>query len=542
MQVSILENQLKLTFNYNENLIKKVKGIPGARFNKDMLEAFWTIPVSSLAYAKNKKIINEGHLYPFALKHVARNLYSNISVEVKADRLMAKSSNLYSLKHFQMIIKTLCSYSENIDNKFVTKTLAQAIYFKDNVLVIAFPKGLYNRHIEFLKLFNFKDLKIHPMESEKNLENIEAEIFNVVPRTYQEKAYMKIEKGEIPNRATLVMATGAGKTILSALITASLKVPTIFYVYSTDLLQQTVEVYEEVLQQEVGRIGGNRFTIKPITIASLQTAYSCYERQDKRWDKLKNYLDSIGLMFVDEGHMLGAETIYTVSKITDAPYSYALTATPFREDGKELFIEAATGPTVELISEDELVRGGYILPVDIEMVAVKHYPTKTKNYRKLYDKEIVDDWGRHRAVINAIKRYPDKQVIVLVNDIRHGRKIQDNLNCPFIHGSSNKIERTSVIEKFKNKQIDLMIASSILKQGIDLPEAEVLVLAHGGASIVELLQKIGRVRRPAPNKKAGIIIDFYDYVMPKTDNDVFRKQAEKRLALYNEKKFNIKWI
>jgi len=406
-------------------------------------------------------------------------------------------------------------------------------------MVISFPAGLHTKIAEFCRYINPKSFYIHKERKEPEAQ-YDYKMHDFEPRPYQRKVVEQIEHGLMPNRATLVMATGAGKTKLAALITAARGVPTIFYVYSDTLLRQTVKTFKEIFRQDIGSIVGNRVTIKPITVASIQTVYSCHQRQDERWAKIQEYLDSVELMFVDEGHMLGAETIYKVANLTNAFYSYALTATPFREDGKEIFIEAATGPVLELITEEELIKGGYILPVEVEIYPVAHKPPRKKiKYRNLYENEIIDHWGRHRAVVTAAKKYANKQVIILVKEIRHGHKLQDNLLCPFIHGKTKASERDEILQRFMAKEINTLIASSILKQGVDIPEAEVLILAHGGTSLVELLQKIGRVRRPAENKFKGIVVDFYDYTEPESDNDKLKKQAQRRIKLYEHKNFSI---
>ena len=108
-----------------------------------------------------------------------------------------------------------------------------------------------------------------------------------------------------------------------------------------------------------------------------------------------------------------------------------------------------------------------------------------------------------------------------------------------MHGTTPSKERTEALQDFKDKKFNLLIASSILKQGVDIPEAEVLILAHGGASYVELIQKVGRVRRPASGKKAGIVVDFYDEIQPLKEDDVFRAQSQKRIAFYQEKDYRI---
>lgn len=540
MRVKTHANNLKVIFNFNEDLISKIKKIPGAKYNPSSMQTYWSFPASSLSYAKRNKIISEGILFPDAKKHINTDLFQELSIEIKPDKLKATGPSVV-LSIFEKSIQDLCSYEEKIDNIYMQKTLAETIYNKNGTLVISFPVGLCTRVTAFCKYIRLKYIKIHKRDSEPS-KQFECQVHNYKPRPYQQKAVEKIQSKAIPPMGTLVMATGSGKTILSALITANIGVQTIFYVYSNDLLKQTKKVYEEVLQQEIGIIGGSQFSIKPITIASMQTVHGCHERQDKRWEKLKEYLDCVQLVFIDEGHMLGAETVYTVANLSNAYYSYSLTATPFREDGKEIFIEAATGPAIELIKEDELIAGGYVLPVEIEMYPIKHYPPKRKKkYSTQYNAEIIDDWDRHRAVVNAAKRYAGKQTIILVKELRHGYKLRDNLLCPFIHGKSTSAERTLVLDQFKSKEINLLIASSILKQGVDIPEAEVLILAHGGSSLVELLQKLGRVRRPADGKKAGIVVDFYDYIAPAADNDIFKNQSKKRLALYRYKNFAINW-
>ncbi|WP_054697641.1 DEAD/DEAH box helicase [Syntrophomonas palmitatica] len=539
MQIIPLEpNLARFYFNYNPVLIEKIKKIPGREFNnKDPLGAYWTVPARNLYGAVCNGIISPGHLFPNFIQTVPKNIFQDLAVEIKGDRL--KVTGNQNLQLFLKSIYDLCSYEYTEEDEHKIGSLINVGKNKD-AYIIVFPPGLYSRIITFLRHFVLKSYIEHPLPAKPNKE-LETKVIGVTPRPYQIKACKQIQDNKIPNRATLVMATGAGKTLLSAFIIAQLGVPTVFYTYSLDLLEQTAEVFENVLGIKVGKIGGRHFTIQPITIASIQTIYSCQQTQNARWDKIKNYLETVQCQFIDEGHMLGAETIFAVSKISNAYYSYALTATPYREDGKEIFIEAATGPIEELITEDELIKGGYILPVQVEIYPVQHFPTRTKKYYKLYDKEIIDHWERTRKVVNAVKSHQGKQIIVLVKDIYHGNKLAELLNAPFIHGSTSTKERKETLQKFKNQEIKILIASSILKQGIDLPEAEVLVLAHGGTSLVELMQKVGRVRRPAPGKEYGIVVDFCDQILPATENDIFYAQSKRRIALYENKGFQISY-
>lgn len=524
----------RFDFQYNDSLVEKIKKIPGRRFHREPLGDYWTAPINNLRGAVLRGILSPGYLWPELLDIVPKDLFSQLSVEIIADRLRIKGNR--NAKLLLRSLYDLCSYEHQIDNESAISSLIK-VFKKTDSFIVVFPKGLRSRITSFLQYFQFAKYKEYNEQSrpEPELELL----LNISPRSYQQKACSMIANGEIPNRGTLVMATGAGKTILSAAITAQIKVPTIFYTYSLDLLEQTARVYEDTLGIKIGKVGGRNFSIEPITVASIQTVYSSLGKTDKRSERLFSYLSTVKAQFVDEGHMLGAETIYAVATLADPYYSYALTATPFREDGKDIFIEAATGPTIELITEEELVQGGYILPVEVEIYPIKHYPTRIKWYKALYDKEVVDHWERTRTTVKVAKKYADKQVIILVKDIAHGNKFSELLGAPFIHGSTPTKVRTEVLQKFKNKELNLIIASSILKQGVDIPEAEVLILAHGGTNPGDLLQRIGRVRRPAPGKKCGLVIDFYDEIQPEKDDDILKAQSQKRIALYQSKGFKI---
>lgn len=520
---------IQIDFQYDPATVAAVKALPGARFVKDHIGAYWTIPPQMLLRLFDDFDLSPGYLYPDCMDFLNQKIFKNLKVDIKYDRVKIEGTMANRMLDS---IRDVCSIEYLNDKSVLREHLGEIIYDKDNIIVFKYPPGLYWRILDFIRQCGVEPV-VYPYPKPPSLNPININIF---PRYYQEETVQEIASGKIPNRATLVMATGAGKTMLAVMITAALGVSTIFYTYSTDLLEQTAQVYEEVFQQKIGRVGGDYFDVQPITVATVQTVYSCHELKDERWDILSDYLNDVKLMFVDEGHMLGAETLFKVSRVTDAYYSYALTATPERDDGKELLIEAGTGPVVTIISEEELVEKGYILPVEVEMIKAEHAKYTGRTYNSKYKHAIVNNEYRNKLICDAVKRYQGKQIIVLVKEIKHGERLAQQLNVPFIHGSSKN--RTSILDAFKQKCINTLIASSILKQGVDIPEAEVLIMAHGGSSPVELVQKIGRVRRPAPGKNKGIVVDFFDYC-PIESNDVFRQQAYKRYAIYRQKNFDV---
>lgn len=528
MKLSKIGSLIKVEFPYDTNTVQTIKSIYNSVFVKNPSGSYWTIFPENLPNLFSKFDLSPGYLYPDCMEYLNKNSFKDLVAEIKHDRIKLQGKSAFRM---YQSINDLCSI-EYKDKTIIREALGELIYNKNDTIVYAFPLGLYWRVSDFVSKCGV-ELIVHPYPRSPEQQPIPLDI---IPRHYQTLTTEKILTEEIPNRATLCMATGGGKTILSAMITAALGVNTIFYTYSTDLLEQTADVFKDIFQQPIGRVGGSCFDLQPITIATVQTVISCYEMQDDRWDQLEAYLCSVELMFIDEGHMLGAETLYKVAQLTDSYYAYALTATPEREDGKELMIEAGTGPVVEIITEEQLVEEGYILPVNVEIVEFKHTKYTGVRYSTLYRKNIIENTNRNLLIAEAVKKYAGKQTIILVKEIKHGEVLANLLHVPFIHGTSKN--RTSLLDAFKQGHINTLIASSILKQGIDIPDAEVLILAHGGASKVELIQKIGRVRRPAPNKTRSIVVDFYDHCSSLTD-DIFLQQSNKRLKIYQEKSYLI---
>ena len=110
MQIIPLEpNLARFYFNYNPVLIEKIKKIPGREFNnKDPLGAYWTVPARNLYGAVCNGIISPGHLFPNFIQTVPKNIFQDLAVEIKGDRL--KVTGNQNLQLFLKSIYDLCSY------------------------------------------------------------------------------------------------------------------------------------------------------------------------------------------------------------------------------------------------------------------------------------------------------------------------------------------------------------------------------------------------------------------------------------------------
>lgn len=76
----------------------------------------------------------------------------------------------------------------------------------------------------------------------------------------------------------------------------------------------------------------------------------------------------------------------------------------------------------------------------------------------------------------------------------------------------------------------IMVASSVGNDGIDIPDIDGLVLAHGGKSFFQNVQRTGRGLRSAQGKKDLVFIDFNDAALGRW----FQNHTKKRVEYYQD--------
>ena len=112
---------------------------------------------------------------------------------------------------------------------------------------------------------------------------------------------------------------------------------------------------------------------------------------------------------------------------------------------------------------------------------------------------------RNEAICEVVREAlgGGKQTLILVRRIAHGEVLQRLFaergyrGVPFAHGSLDANTRTRIYEDFKRGATDLLIASAIYDDSVDVPSIEVLINAGGGKSLIQTKQKLGRgLRNP----------------------------------------------
>lgn len=268
-------------------------------------------------------------------------------------------------------------------------------------------------------------------------------------------------------------------------------------------------------------------------------------------DKLKLYetYRKADLVIMDECQHVPARTVWYTSMSNPNALRLALSATPWRDDGRDLDIYACYGDMVpRRILSSELIEKGYLVPVKIYFA--HYFPKYAKDFEgkrggpwlfNKVKKAVFQDPIRNQLIARIAYKAP-KPFMILVKEIKHGELIEKEckklgLKVAFLYGQVDPDIRALMFDLVRREKIDGIIATTLADEGLDLPALRTLILAGGGKSSTRALQRVGRITRPWPNKKYGIVIDVWDHIK------YFEDHAMRRRKIYStEPKWQIKDI
>jgi superfamily II DNA or RNA helicase len=220
-----------------------------------------------------------------------------------------------------------------------------------------------------------------------------------------------------------------------------------------------------------------------------------------------------------------------------------LSATPLREDGRELEILGFLGKISYSINYDELVKNNYLVPLEYIQFTPK-ISEKIRNKLKAIEQSYTEEpFAKFYSVvlrlfenspytnsqiIEKIKELDKYPALVIVRRIAIAKKLSELLNengikSDWVSSKTPLEERMAKIENLKNGKLKILVATSLADEGLDIPQLSLVVLISQGKSKIKLIQRIGRVMRPYSGKTKGYVLDIaYGY-------DIFQRQASKRI-------------
>jgi len=235
----------------------------------------------------------------------------------------------------------------------------------------------------------------------------------------------------------------------------------------------------------------------------------------------------------------------TCQIISDSSYScqyrYFMSATPFRDQGDDILIEACAGKTIADINASFLIKKGFLIKPKIYFSKINNMRgMKRTSYANVYKQAIVENEMRNNQIVLMAKRFYEsgRKILILVKQIAHGNLLEKLIpESIFLHGSTSKKKREKHLDLMRKGLPQITITSIIFDEGINCRPLDTLILGGGGKSATRALQRIGRILRPHENKQDAIVVDFMD------NCKYMQSHSKKRADIYKtEEEFDIEMM
>lgn len=353
-------------------------------------------------------------------------------------------------------------------------------------------------------------------------------------RDYQETAVNSFlgsgERGT--GFGTIVLPCGSGKTIVGLLAMARLKTRTLILCPNVQSVHQWMrEIAEktDIPEDMVGEYSGDSKEIKPITVSTYQILTyrkpGCEDYlhfsllRDGKW----------GFIIYDEVHMLPAP-VFRITAELQSIYRLGLTATLIREDGREDEVFSLVGPKRFDTPWSELAERGYIAQAYCHEIRValdeddeikyalaskrEKYRIASVNKRKL---NIIED---------LVKKHSDDSILIIGQYIEQLEEIKKRFSWPIVTGKTSNKVRDEIYQKFRQREIRVLIVSKVANFAIDLPDCSVAIQVSGTfGSRQEEAQRLGRILRPKEKSS-----HFYTIITEYSEEEEFAMNRQKFLS------------
>ncbi len=409
-----------------------------------------------------------------------------------------------------------------------------------------FPTGLLNYVLYTLGQYHYQfqinDVRLKP-------EGMMPELIDIPLRDYQKQA---VNKAVREGRGVLDMPPRSGKTRTGLEIQRDLALKTIWIAPTDRIVRQTQKVFEDFFGKYyavylAGSSGQDEAQSAMVVVCTAATAMRLSPQ----------FYSSRECIFIDEFHHAAAKSYKNIlERCGHIYYRYGMTGTFFRSGEDTLAMHAVLSNVIYKVTSQQLLELGFLVPTYVAFVPVldsrlRGLPSNAFHlgHGKMGIHENV--W-RNQAVAQCAMwlNRTGRKVLILVGTKKQGYLIRDILRAfmpkspestefqtiEFVSTDVSRPVQTRILESFEQDQeVKVLIGTSLLGEGVDLPTTDALVYARGEKAEVTLTQSMYRVCTAVPGKDHAIVVDFAD----RHNKKLIEHSRERLQVYYNEPTFHV---
>ncbi|MDD5226242.1 MAG: ATP-dependent DNA helicase RecG [Candidatus Omnitrophica bacterium] len=193
----------------------------------------------------------------------------------------------------------------------------------------------------------------------------------------------------------------------------------------------------------------------------------------------------LGLLVVDEQHKFGVHQRNQLLQKTPRPHQLVMTATPIPRT-----LALTVYADLDISVMKELPKGRQ---------PIKTYWITRKKQPEIFDHMSVRIQKGEQAyiVFPLIEETEKKDLLAAKKEFERLRKtVFKKFRMGLVHGKLDRPEREAIMRAFSRKEIDILVATSVIEVGVDQPNATMMIIENaerfGLAQLHQLRGRIGR--------------------------------------------------
>ena len=464
-------------------------------------------------------------------------------VRKKGNKLQIEHPKLFSKEEYALLMNSLqpvYPLTEGISNHFISKCIKQAFSIselwdnisghdflpkeflkkyglmekKDCIYSLHFPKDdeelvnarnsmvfreffAFTLRLRMIKLLNKTDNIGAIMEdsiyTKRLMELLPYKLTNAQKKCFEEIS-RDLQSGIQMNR--LIQGdVGSGKTIVAmlAVLTCIANGFQCAFMAPTEVLaKQHMEFAMELAKTY-------QMPIKPVLLTGSATVKEKQEIYAQIKDKQVNLVigthaifqdkveySNLGLVITDEQHRFGVNQREKLVNKGKMPHILVMSATPIP---RSLAIILYGDLNVSVMDE---------LPKN--RIPIKNCVVSTKFRKQSYDLMLSEiDKGKQVYVICPMVEAQEDD-LGLENVVDYAKKLRsvmpNHIQIAYLHGKMKASQKEKIMQDFSDKQIDILVSTTVIEVGIDVPNATVMMIENadrfGLAALHQLRGRVGR--------------------------------------------------
>ena len=107
--------------------------------------------------------------------------------------------------------------------------------------------------------------------------------------------------------------------------------------------------------------------------------------------------------------------------------------------------------------------------------------------------------NKFKELFMLIQFYYPKRILIFCNTKKKvksiSKKLNTNFDCDYIHGDIGQKKRNKALNKFKNSNIRILVASDVASRGLDIPDVDIVINYDVPHNFDDYIHRIGRTAR-----------------------------------------------